>query len=510
MYEVNKTMPLFFWGKEPSTRMGRDPLAVQNSSVVIYSNIVRGITNVTARVRYNGFFCWIISFIAERLYKINPNLKYTTDELIRYIRRGELLLAYEMVYNYPQVGGVSGSLFVQQKMSEGVLNLAKGADIENKPEKLYWENSRGIFGQYYVGVLTELGLIRQPSGGFTYKVTPDGERLGKIFGESLSESQKDIFWNAIYKGTIEKEILAELKGISLHIIDNEKELSEYTRVFCQPDGKDMTGRDLFRRLKTIRLLMRFISGDGNDIPRNKLVLSFLRYNFLDALNSAMEVSEEQMSWFLYELNELSHAAYEAFHFALLYTVKDEPQPLDLAVSQLQGEYESSRSDVEIPQDIYGLYEKMQESYADKDYGALLLTAAELLIVLYRSIKDFFTTIGKYSEPEGYDNQNGYAPILLKELVGVDSQENNWFFVEGCLVNAINDHLRSSYAKSTEGQGIVHNYMFEDGLIWRMRVTFPIRTSPRLQNVLQYIEDLKWIERREECYDVTERGQKILV
>ena len=256
--------------------------------------------------------------------------------------------------------------------------------------------------------------------------------------------------------------------------------------------------------------MRFISGDGNDIPRNKLVLSFLRYNFLDALNSAMEVSEEQMSWFLYELNELSHAAYEAFHFALLYTVKDEPQPLDLAMSQLQGEYESSRSDVEIPQDIYGLYEKMQESYADKDYGALLLTAAELLIVLYRSIKGFFTTIGKYSEPEGYDNQNGYAPILLKELVGVDSQENNWFFVEGCLVNAINDHLRSSYAKSTVGQGIVHNYMFEDGLIWRMRVTFPIRTSPRLQNVLQYIEDLKWIERREECYDVTERGQKILV
>ena len=100
MYEVNKTMPLFFWGKEPSTRMGRDPLAVQNSSVVIYSNMVRGITNVTARVRYNGFFCWIISFIAERLNKINPNLNYTTDELIRYIRRGELLLAKNITYTF--------------------------------------------------------------------------------------------------------------------------------------------------------------------------------------------------------------------------------------------------------------------------------------------------------------------------------------------------------------------------------------------------------------------------
>jgi hypothetical protein len=86
---------------------------------------------------------------------------------------------------------------------------------------------------------------------------------------------------------------------------------------------------------------------------------------------------------------------------------------------------------------------------------------------------------------------------------------DWNFAESCIYNAINDHLRSSYSKSTIGQGLVHNYMVEDELIWRMRRPNPIRTSPRLDNVLQYIRDMKWIETDGEHYSVTGRGLKIL-
>ena len=70
MYDLNE-VPFPFWGAETTTKGGRDPLAVQNSSVVIYSNMITGITNVTARVRYNGFFCWLLTLIAKRLGKID-------------------------------------------------------------------------------------------------------------------------------------------------------------------------------------------------------------------------------------------------------------------------------------------------------------------------------------------------------------------------------------------------------------------------------------------------------
>jgi hypothetical protein len=48
-----KTEP--FWAEFSFTATGRDPLAFQNSSVVIYTKMVVGITNVTNRIRYNVF-----------------------------------------------------------------------------------------------------------------------------------------------------------------------------------------------------------------------------------------------------------------------------------------------------------------------------------------------------------------------------------------------------------------------------------------------------------------------
>ena len=43
-----------FWATYSSEARGRDPLAVQNSSVVIYAKMIAEITNVTNRIRYNG------------------------------------------------------------------------------------------------------------------------------------------------------------------------------------------------------------------------------------------------------------------------------------------------------------------------------------------------------------------------------------------------------------------------------------------------------------------------
>ena len=136
-------------------------------------------------------------------------------------------------------------------------------------------------------------------------------------------------------------------------------------------------------------------------------------------------------------------------------------------------------------------------------------ASRMIIALYKSIEDHIEFLLEFGQHENYDVQHpGYAPSLLIRLVD-ETSSVNWSFVENCIYFAINDHLRSSYSKSTIGQGLVHNYMVEDELIWRLRRTEPVRTSPRLQNVLQYIEDMKWIELSGDYYTITERGLKVL-
>lgn len=508
MFEANH-IPFPFWGAATTSKMGRDPLAVQNSSVVIYDNMVKGVTNMTVRIRYNGFFCWLLTFIAERLLETNPSKVDNLKEQVKYIRRGELLLAYSMVYNYPQVTGVSGSIFAQRNINSDVLNISEGADYVHKP-KVYWQNRLGVFGQYFIGVLTQLKLIYLPdSNHLTYRVTTEGLRLCNIFRESLSDSQEELFWKSISSGIIEKEKLSEFKCLGLHLIDNETELSEYKSIFSKPERQDITGKDISHRISTIRLLLKFIQNGGANVERRRLVLAFLKANFLNALESGMEAREEELSWFLYELNELSHAAYEAHHFALLYSSTEEPQPLDDVLARLKQEYSDYSNPTIDGFGIYELYDELQACYKERNYGTLVYVASRLLVALYRAIDKHKEMLLEFSL-DTYDvTHPGFAPSLLSRLVGHPDRKCDWQFAEDCIYSAINDHLRSSYSKSSIGQGIVHNYMVDDGLIWQLRRPDPIRTSPRLQNVLQYIEDIKWIERAGDCYAVTERGMEIL-
>ena len=155
--------------------------------------MIKGITNVTTRIRYNGFFCWLLTLIAERLEATEINKIDNHKEQIKLIRRGELLLAYSMQYNYPQVtDGASGAIYVRRNFDTDKINLAHGADIENKPN-VYWQNRLGVFGQYYIGVMTQLKLIFMPDASHdTYRVTKDGLKLCNIFRKSLSKQDEEL------------------------------------------------------------------------------------------------------------------------------------------------------------------------------------------------------------------------------------------------------------------------------------------------------------------------------
>lgn len=485
-------------------------MAVQNSSVVIYTNMITGITNVTGRVRYNGFFCWLLTLIAKRLDQIDITKIDSPTEQIKLIRRGELLLAYIMLDSYQEVSGVSGSIFAQNHFDNDILDLAWGADYENKSQhKIYWQNPYGIFGQYYIGVLSQLRLVFSPGGEHkTYRVTEEGLGLANIYGESFSREVEDLFWNSIYSGNVKKSLLSTMKNMALHLIENENELAEYARIFCKPDRQDITGNDITHRINSIKLIMKYIHTDGKGILPRDFVLTFLRYNFERVLNKMDDASTDQLSWFLYELNELSHAAYEAFHFAILYSITEEPQPLDAVLDKLRVDFESYEL-TEPTDDIYTLYDNIKQCYKDRNYGALVYEASRMIISLYKALDKHIEFLLDFGKQENYDVQHpGFAPSLLLRLVDETSCVN-WEFVENSIYYAINDHLRSSYSKSTIGQGLVHNYMVEDELIWRLRRPEPTRTSPRLQNVLQYIEDMKWIELTGDYYTITERGLKVL-
>lgn len=517
MYEANIVQSPF-WGAKRTVKGGRDPLAVQNSSVVIYSNMIKGITNVTGRVRYNGFFCWLLTLIAKKLFEVDREKVDDAKEQIKYIRRAELLLAYAMLYKYPTATGVSGMQYAQKHKEGDIIDLAKGADwiklSTGEKRDVYWQNREGVFGQYYKGVLSQLELIFVPDSKHnTYRPTEEGLRLYTAFRKKLENGVEDLFWNAISLGKIDKERLGDFSNMALHIVEGEEELDEYRRIMCKADGKDVISKkDYFHRLDSIKLILCFINGEGSTVPKKKMVLEFLKYNFELCLKKGLDVSEEQLFWFLYELNELSHAAYEAFHFAILYSASSEPKPLDSVLDKLKVQYDEFVLEDENSLSIYELYDQIQKLYKVANYGGLVHVACSMILNLFTTIEKHLETLWSFGRNANFDVvRNGFALTLLIRL-RQEYNVNSWDFAEDCLYMAINDHLRSSYSKSSIEQGLVHNYLVEDGLIWQLRVPEPVRTSPRLQNVLQYIEDIKWIESvgaNKEYLKVMDSGLKLI-
>ena len=502
-----------FWGHFPSASGGRDPLAVQNSSVVIYTSMIEGITNVTLRVRYNGFYCWLLNLIGKNVFEIDASQVDSKATQIKYLRRAELLLAYMMtnIAEFQSVTGVSGSIFAQNHPSlNGIFDLAKGADVENGIANTYWRNSMGIFGRYYVGVLMQLGLVCPPdSTHHTSRSTKEGDMLADAYSRNIPQDKAHLFWKSIYRGSIALDELITMKEFALHRIPDGIELETYRGIIRGKDSINYITDPTQYRIESIKLLANFI--EKGDTTTRSCVSDFLRYNFEQVIAKDLQVDIVQLAWFLYEFNELAHTAYESFHFGLLYLLTDDPLPLDLVLDEIQkGIKDLCDTDgvnyladfLTNETSIHQVYNQMFGRNLQREGIQRIYDACHLLIKLHSTLEHHYPMLFDFAVRSGFGfSRRGYAPDLIDSLVGGKEGLAITTFVEETIYRAINDHTYSSYQKSSIDGGLVHNYIIDEDTIRRFRKTNAVRTSPRLQSVLYYMEDLKWIAREDDKYIV---------
>ena len=511
-----------FWAEYSSEASGRDPLAIQNSSVVIYTKMVVGITNVTNRIRYNGFYCWLLDTILKNITKTN-----SLTEQIRYIRRAELLLAYMMVKKSPETTGVSGTDYAR-KYIKPKISLKNGADWDWKEEggpSLYWKFKYGIFGQYYSGVVRELKLIMHPQGDLNiYTLTSLGKELAEAFGKNIPIEEIKLFWDCVYKGETTENDLVNLTSFALHTIPvNTKEQLFYEKMLLKEDDNKL--EPSYHRQNTIKLILSFLSKEIDGVEN--LPASFLHHNYKEHISLAELQYETPTAWFLFEINELVHLAFEHFHVCFLYTIKDHPTKIEDCLEGLLNGVSTEFANQEIDvntltlsdlsaliathdEDVYKYGNEMQQAYKQKNYCLSLVNAIQTLLGCFNNCKAYLSQLLEFASlPENNFNRNGYAIELFEDLILSKWQLPIKEYAKDILLQAINRHTFSSYTKTKIGQSLVNNYMIEDDKVWRLRAIQPNRTTPRLQNVAQYLIDIGWLKRDNMKIQITDLGIKIL-
>ena len=482
-------------------------MAVQNSSVVIYSTMIPGITNLTNRVRYMGFYCWLLN----ELLRTKDSQKVITislKEQIEYLRRAELLLAYVMVHLYGNnVTGVGGSNYASKHLHDN----SDGVDLI-AGQKEYWKNSLGVFGQYYIGVMSRLGLISPPDGEHSlYRVSSIGDGLDNKFKENIFGRLSSLFIRSVHDGYCSFDDLDRFGVFALHDIPAGQELNQYRQILTGSDAKFVPEKT-YNRLATFKLILNFI--DKNNVYNNNSVLPFLQDNFQNVVNNNLDVSNERIFWFIYELNELVHSAFEAFHYGLLYKTSDEPLPFEYVIQSIEADVNEwcqennvrKIDDLNLKRDIYDIYHQMAKC---RNSSCKMCIAMQLLYILDKTISPYYQKLGDMMTADDTFSHFGYSPTLLPTLITKDKDMDIETFIYNSIIRAINIHTKSSFEKSSIDKGLVNNYLIDSDFIWQLRRTESIRTTPRIKNAIQYMIDIHWLSVKDNMLFLTVDGKKMI-
>lgn len=488
-----------FWGENVNLITGLDPLGLQVTSEATYARLLPGLSNLTNRLRYYGFYCWLIDFYFKKEKKGNQTEQY------RFIRRAELMIAIIMQSERPDITQITGSLFAANLIKENLFNydLAAGADKDSGNLKIYWKYPSGAFGQYYFGALQALSLAvryENDEGDIIFNITQphprqkvSGKQLADAFDEGLTDEIKTLFYNCIVKAKLSKKDIPELINFfAIDKVDPEsKEWKLYTEMLLDKDypSCEIEEEFTFHRRNTITSLIETANQNNQE---------YSWHNYLDDCYVKKFENNEStnIGWYCYQLNEYWQFACGLIFFGTLqyletlHTEEYLPKFIsDFSIlisneTEILDNYVMSVKETEID-----LLEKIDPNNTPQENA---LIGFDLLFKLYINNKDRLPQLKDYMSRNGIFREGNMADGLLGITNHLQNDVKDFvsFFI---YKNIIYRHQMVALRKMGNGTQATNKFIIEEQII-RLIDIFPARwTSPRMNALRNLLFDLQVID-----------------
>jgi hypothetical protein len=297
-----------YWTKPGSFSAGRDPLGFQAASVRLYTALVPGLTNVTNRLRYYSFYCWVVWQFEE--------IHHTTkeDKWVEFIRRAEATIALAcQVGDAATALGMAGSDWWRNMAADPANQIFDLVEPTNRPgeERQYLKAKFGNFGQFYTASMLEMQLIEAASA----RVYGVSKSAGRALAMAVQQEHPEacaLLLRAIQSGQITRFECQKISD-SLHpsYLDPASEEARLLGEFLQ-GGRADDPTATARRITLRNLLAVVADKDGDCDLRREL---YVQSGRLSA--AAPHAVENLTGWRAYFINEFCHIALEVWLNALV-------------------------------------------------------------------------------------------------------------------------------------------------------------------------------------------------
>jgi hypothetical protein len=498
-----------FFGDKMSFITGLDPLGIQNPSTQTYSYLLPGLNNVTGHIRYYSFYCWLLSEYAKKIESTDPK------EQKKFIRRAEYIVALLSVR--AGIPGISGSLYASNRFKEGLqeFDLENGTyNSDGSTINTYWQYSFGIFGQYYLGSLRQIGLIEEPineKGEFLgiYRRTArkediiSGEDLAHAFDQNIDPTRKSLFFNCIKKGSVKwSELNTLMKDLNLAKIDKDtQECKLLIELLTDKDEPYVISKNpSSMRKETLIHLLKYAKQKSNSLEQRLFTI----YAY-DAKGYFNNNSDNCLTgWYYYQLNEYWQVACTAVFNGCLGFLEKQKGPGWMPLHELiedctksvieyliKNKYIKSAKDplASIPGSIKNnekdLYDDIIKSrMIDRIANGLLM-----IWLLYDSNKNSLGNLRIYTNERGIGENQDVLTFYSDFVDHIDRQTVSQYISEFLLHHIISRHQYVAYRKMGSGTQSTQKFILEDNYIRQIGNFGPTYTSPRIGNMIAYLHDL---------------------
>lgn len=518
-----------FWGTPIRYSTGRDHLGMQATSVATYSYLVPGLTNLTQRARYYSFYPWLVKKYAEKFHSTSR------IEFNKFIRRGELLYAFVSILSDSEQRSVVGSFFVRSYVKENgepkgstAINIAEYADIK-KGEKTYWQLHGGGFTQYYLGPLTEMGILSKGKTHGLPVVTDIGEQVAENYEKSIGEEAKTVILSAISKGTIKySDIEKNLTVIMPDKIRAGGSEANYLIQHLIPKSKDNRG---VNRKETFLSYLSYLKQDKiadfqYDLPR---AIYYKEGNDRQSLTFTGEPNT-LYGWYFYQVSEYVHYALEYVLFYLLRILHDNGGwiPIDECVEQMESDVLKQINNI-LPNvtkikktttvrsvlNYLKAYRKAsrhgkgspewlkpsKDAFDEENLAKAIL----LLFVIHLRHEDEIDRLSAFGRKSRTLRDGNHIEILQYCKSKADDTLES--FLRQLINNkVISRHLDVSYRKMRTDKKNTLKFQYENASLSWLEIVIPVMTSPRLYSMINFLKDLGLVDADNK---LTPTGQNIL-
>jgi hypothetical protein len=202
------------WLLPPHTIGGLDHIGTQGPCILIYSQLLPGITNVTDRARYYSFYPWLIHSYAARDVR-----RESYDTFLATYRKADCLFTM-IAERHAQVRGDDAArhgpaMVGRDRLKDAVKLIGEGRSVrlstyatrEESGER-YFANRLGGLGQYYAGTLTQLDILAAVEKPWLSYTVERGEPIAQAFEAGVNGAA---FWQAVDADVVSAQTLDTLQ-----------------------------------------------------------------------------------------------------------------------------------------------------------------------------------------------------------------------------------------------------------------------------------------------------------